>query len=154
LIDTVPVFDYHPSVSGTAAQMAAFGKLFSEPMADDADWQANWNSVVQMYFHNWDPKVGADLDSRTFYEHRAWNAGSALLGTYNTLDKLTNIDVPAMVVAGRHDGITPPEPGAERIAKILPNAVSYFSNKVHSDRTGVKFYSSAFRARLWHSGCV
>jgi len=132
LIDTVPVFDYQPTVSGTEAQMAAFGKLFSEPMADDADWQTSWNLVVQMYFHNWDPKVGIELDKCTVYEHRAWNAGSALLGTYNTLDKLANIDVPAMVIAGQHDGITPPEPGAERIAKILPKAeLMIFENSGH-----------------------
>ena len=106
LIDTVPVFDLQPGVSGTDEQMAAFGRLFSEPMADDADWQANWNLVVQMYFHNCDSKVGTDLDNRTVYEHRAWNAASALPGTYNTLDKLPDINVPAMVIAGRHDGIT------------------------------------------------
>lgn len=132
LIDTVPVFDYQPSVSGTDEQMAAFGKLFSEPMADDADWKATWNHVVQMYFHNWDVKVGADLDSRTVYEHRAWNAAGALLTSFNTLEKLANISVPTLVVAGRHDGITPPEPGAERIAKSLPNAqLNIFENSGH-----------------------
>lgn len=122
LIDTVPAFDYHPTVSGSDDQMAAFGKLFSEPMASDEDWQATWNPVVQMYFHQWDPKVGADLDARTVYEHRAWNAGSALLGTYNTLEKLPGIAVRTLVMGGRHDGITPPESGAERIATALPNS--------------------------------
>lgn len=122
LIDTVPAFDYHPTVSGSDAQMAAFGKLFSEPMADDADWQATWAPVFQMYFHQWDDEVGADLNARTVYEHRAWNAGSALLGSYNTLEKLPNVGARALVIAGRHDGITPPEPGAERIAGALPHA--------------------------------
>lgn len=122
LIDTVPAFDYHPTVSGSDDQMAAFGKLFSQPMADDADWQATWNPVVQMYFHNWDAEVGADLDARTVYEHRAWNAAGGLLATFNTLEKLPKIDTPALVMAGRHDGITPPDPGAERIAAHLPNA--------------------------------
>ncbi|MFY0680253.1 MAG: alpha/beta fold hydrolase [Thalassovita sp.] len=132
LVSTVPAFDYHPTVSGSDAQMAAFGKLFSEPMADDADWQASWGPVVQMYFHNWDPEVGADLDARTVYEHRAWNAGSALLGTYNTLEKLPDVGVPSLVMAGRHDGITPPEPGAERIVSLLPNAeLKVFENSGH-----------------------
>ena len=132
LIDTVPVFDYQPSVSGSEEQMAAFGKLFSEPMTDDADWQATWNLVIQMYFHSWDPKVGEALDSRTVYEHRAWNAAGALLGTFNTLEKLERIPVPSLVIAGRHDGITPPEPGAERIAKSLPNAeLVIFENSGH-----------------------
>ena len=122
LVDTVPAFDYHPTVSGSDQQMAAFGKLFSQPMADDADWRATWNPVVQMYFHQWDETVGADLDARTVYEHRAWNAAGGLLGTFNTLDKLPEIATPALVIAGRHDGITPPGPGAERIAERMPNA--------------------------------
>jgi len=132
LIDTVPVFDYQPTVSGSDEQMAAFGKLFSEPMADDADWQSTWNQIVPMYFHSWDPKVGADLDSRTVYAHQAWNAGSGLLGTFNTLEKLASIQAPTLVVAGRHDGITPPEPGSERIASVLPNAdLMIFENSGH-----------------------
>ena len=122
LIDTVPAFDYQPTVSGTDAQMAAFGKLFTAPMADNADWQATWNPVVEMYFHEWDPEVGADLDARTVYEYRAWNAAGGLLGTFNMLEKLPGVTTPVLVIGGRHDGITPPEPGAERIADLLPNA--------------------------------
>ncbi|MEM9708298.1 MAG: alpha/beta hydrolase [Pseudomonadota bacterium] len=122
LIDTVPAFDYHPTVAGSEAQMQAFGKLFSEPLADNADWQATWNTVVEMYFHQWDAAVGAGLDARTVYDYRAWNAGGALLGTFNMLEALPKVSTRALVVAGRHDGITPPEPGAERIAGLLPNA--------------------------------
>jgi proline iminopeptidase len=122
LIDTAPALDYPPTVTGSDEQMAAFGKLFSQPMADNADWQATWNPVVQMYFHQWDDKTGADLDARTVYEYQAWNAAGPLLGTFNTLEKLPAIETPTLVVAGRHDGITPTGPGAERIASLMPNA--------------------------------
>ncbi len=132
LVDTVPAFDYQPTVSGKDEQMAAFGKLFTEPMASDADWQATWNPVVQMYFHQWDAETGADLDARTVYNHQAWNASGALLGTFNTLDKLPNISAPTLVVSGRHDGITPPKPGAERIAAAIPGAeLTIFENSGH-----------------------
>ena len=122
LIDTVPALDYHPMVSGSDVQMQAFGKLFSEPMTDDTDWRATWASVIEMYFHRWDAKTGADLDARTVYEHRAWNAAGALLGEFNVLPDLPNITTRSLVMAGRHDGITVPEYGAERIASLLPNA--------------------------------
>lgn len=132
LIDTVPAFDYNPTVSGTDEQMAAFGKLFSAPMADDADWKSTWGQVIQIYFKDWDADTGADLDKRTVYEHRAWNAAGALLGSFNMLEKLPQIEVPALVMAGRHDGITPPEPGAERIADLMPNAtLVVFENSAH-----------------------
>jgi len=132
LVDTVPAFDYQPSVTGTDAQMAAFGKLFTQPMADDADWQATWGQVVQMYFKSYDPETGADLDVRTGYEHRAWNASGALLGSFNQLEALPKLSVPTLAIAGRHDGITPPGPGAERIASLVPNAdLIIFENSGH-----------------------
>ena len=132
LIDTAPALDYQPLVAGTDEQMMAFGKLFSEPMMDDADWQATWNLVIQMYFQEWDPKVGANLDKRTVYEHRAWNESFNILGTYNTLEKLPNIEIPSLVICGRHDFITPPDAGAERIATALPNAeLRIFENSRH-----------------------
>lgn len=112
--------------------MQAFGRLFSEPMTDDADWQATWTPVVQMYFHQWDADVGADLDARTVYEHRAWNAAGGLLAAYNTLEKLPTTTVPTLVVGGLHDGITPPEPGVERIARLIPDAqLSIFEQSGH-----------------------
>ncbi|SHG88039.1 proline iminopeptidase [Cognatiyoonia sediminum] len=122
LVDTVPAFDYQPTVSGPDENMAAFGKLFTQPMADNDDWRATWNPVAEIYFHQWDPDVGADLDELTNYEYRAWNAAGALLGTFNTLEDLPNVPTRALVIAGRHDGITVPDAGAERIAGLLPNA--------------------------------
>lgn len=122
LINTVPAFDYPPMVSGPEANMAAFGKLFTQPMANNDDWRATWNPVAEIYFHQWDSEVGADLDARMQYEYRAWNASSALLGSFNTLEKLPNISTRTLVIGGRHDGITPVDTGAARIAELLPNA--------------------------------
>ena len=132
LVATVPTFDYQPTVSGPDENMAAFGKLFSEPMADDADWQDTWGKVIQLYFKDWDADQGADLDARTTYRHEAWNTSGALLGTFNTLETLPQIAVRTLAIAGRHDGITPPEHGAERIAQLMPNATTaIFENAAH-----------------------
>ena len=132
LVDTVPAFDYQPTVSGPDVNMAAFGKLFTQPMVDNADWRATWNPVAEIYFHQWDQEVGADLDARTKYEYRAWNAAGALIGSFNTLEKLPNVSTRALVIAGRHDGITPADAGAERIAGLLPNAtLKVFENSGH-----------------------
>jgi len=132
LVGTLPAFDSAPMVSGTDEQMEAFGRVFSAPMADNEDWQSTWGLVVQMYFHDYDEEVGSDLDARTVYEYQAWNAAGVLLGTFNTLDALPGVDVPALVIAGRHDGITPPGPGAERIAGLLQEAeVVVFENSAH-----------------------
>ena len=132
LIDTVPAFDYQPKITGPEASMAAFGKLFTQPMADNTDWRETWNPVVELYFHQWDPKVGADLDARTRYDYRAWNASGALLGSFNTLEELPDITTRTLVIAGRHDGITPADAGATRIAEMMPNAsLMIFENSGH-----------------------
>ena len=132
LLNTVPAFDYQPTVSGTDEQMAAFGAMFSAPMADDTQWRNTWNLAVQMYFHGPDSDILADLDARTQYEHRAWNAAGALLATYNMLESLPKVKVDTLSIGGRHDGITPPEHGAERIASLMPNtSLAIFEDSGH-----------------------
>lgn len=122
LINAVPALDYEPQVSGTGEQMAAFGRIFGGPMTSDQEWRTAWSSVVQMYFRRWDEATGADLDNRTIYEHRAWNQSLTLLANFSTLNALPKINTPTLVISGRHDGITPPEQGGERIAGLMPNA--------------------------------
>ncbi len=132
LIDTVPAFDYQPQPSGTEEQLAAFGAAFTRPMADDADWRNTWTTLVQMYFKDYQDSVGDALDKATHYVAAAWNQGSALLGEFNTLEDLGSINVPALVVAGGHDFITPPESGARRIASAISNSTMHvFENSGH-----------------------
>ncbi|NOR64374.1 MAG: alpha/beta fold hydrolase [Rhodobacteraceae bacterium] len=132
LANTVPVFDYAPTLSGTDEQMAALGAVFSRPMESDEDFQTNWNIISQMYYHNYDAEIGAELDMNTQYSYQAWNVANGLLATFNTLEKLPMIDVPTLVIGGRHDGITPVEPGTARIAGLLPQAeMVVFENSGH-----------------------
>ena len=132
LVGTAPVLDYSPSIGGSVEQMMAFARLLSEPMADDADFQATWFPVFQSYFHEWDDEVGADLDARTVYEHRAWNVATSLLGTFNVLDKLPSVTIPTLVTSGRHDTVTPPELGATRFNAAIPGShIFIFENSGH-----------------------
>ncbi len=132
LINAAPAFDYEPKPSGSEEQMAAFGKLFSGPMSDDAEWQATWKPVFEMYHNKWDASVGADIDSRIVYSHNAWNACLPLLDTYNTLEKLPNVNTPTLSVGGRHDPITVLEHANKRIADLMPNAtLAVFEDSSH-----------------------
>lgn len=122
LVDTAPAFDYQPAPEGTPEQLEAFGRLFSEPVPDDETWRRLWSTIWPMYFHRWDAESAARIDAGTHYAADAWNTAAGLLATFNTLDDLPGVEVPALVVGGRHDFITPPEPGAERMARLLPRA--------------------------------
>ena len=54
-----------------------------------------------------------------------------MLADFNMLKILPEVMVPTLVVSGKHDPITPPEPGGERIASLIPAA------------TGIVYESSA-----------
>ena len=132
LTSTVPAFDYHPEVSGTDEQMAAFGAAFSGPMASDEDWRNTWNTLSQMYFRKFDPAVGDKLDSETVYSADAWNTANPLLATYNTLAGLPSLTMPTLNIGGRYDGIALATQGAERIHSLMPNStLKVFENSAH-----------------------
>ena len=93
------------------------------PAADDADFQQTWMTILPLYFNRYDPNVGAAMDTATQYSAAAYNQGMGkALPTFNTLSRLSEISVPTLVVAGRHDWITPPVQGAERIHAALPQS--------------------------------
>jgi len=132
LLNTVPAFDYQPAPSGSDEQLAAFGQLFAEPAADDAAFRSLWSTIWPMYFHRWDGDEAARIDAETHYVAQAWTTAAGLLATFNTLDDLPHIETPTLCVAGAHDFITPPEPGAARMADALPNAeISVFDDSGH-----------------------
>ena len=132
LANTVPAFDYQPVPNGTEEQMAAFGAAFTRPMEDDADWQKIWSTLCQMYFKEYDAEIGDKLDAATHYSAGAWNAGSAALATFNTLEQLGGVGVSSLVVGGHHDFICPVEHGAGRISSLLPSAeLAVFENSAH-----------------------
>ncbi len=132
LSNTVPVFDYAPTLSGTEEQMAMLGKVFSAPAESDEDFANSWNVISQMYYKHYDPEIGATLDANTHYSYQAWNVANGLLATFNTLEKLPLIEVPTLVIGASYDGITPTEPGAERITGLMPNAqMVVFENSGH-----------------------
>lgn len=122
LLDTVPAFDYAPEPSGTDEQLAAFGSLFAGPIADDETFGSTWSTVWPLYFHQYPAEDAARIHGATSYSAAAWNAAAGLLGTFNTLEALPGVDTPTLCVAGAHDFITPPDPGARRLVDLLPNA--------------------------------
>ncbi len=146
LANTVPAFDYQPAPSGTDEQLAAFGAAFSGPVADDAAWRQTWSTIWPMYFHRFDADEAARVDAGTHYVADAWNTAAGLLATFNTLEQLPSIEVPTLVVSGRHDFITPPGPGGERIDALLPNSeLAIFEDSGHYPFVEEE---SAFFARL------
>ncbi len=104
LCDTAPVLDYQDVIManaqsrGTPEQVQAVIAGLSAPVADDASFQQLLTTILPLYFNTYDPEVGKQMDDAIQYSAQGFN------------------------MAGRHDWITPPAQGAERLHAGLPNA--------------------------------
>ncbi len=107
LCDTAPVLDYQDVIManaqsrGTPEQVQAVIAGLSAPVADDASFQQLLTTILPLYFNTYDPEVGKQMDDAIQYSAQGFNQG---------------------IMAGRHDWITPPAQGAERLHAGLPNA--------------------------------
>ena len=127
LCTTVPVMDYqaNPENHGTPEQVQAAVSGMSNPaaLAEDHIWREAWMTVLPLSFHTYDQAIGAAMDEAMQYSGKAFvHANTRCLPTFNVLHRLSEISVPTLVMAGRHDWMTPPTPGAERIHAGLPNS--------------------------------
>jgi len=128
LSNTAPVFDYVPVIQANAAArgtpdaLVALGEVFGRAMSDDDDWRSHWTRILPLYFRRFDPRIGKTMDEATSYSAAAWNHVNAnCLPKFNTLARLKEIAVPALVLAGGDDWITPAEQN-RRVHAELPNA--------------------------------
>ena len=129
LCDTAPVIDYievalaNAQQRGTPEQFQTLIAGLSAPIADDAGFQQVWTTILPLYFNRYDAQIAATMDEATLYSAGAYNQGMGkLLPSFNVLNRLSEITVPTLVITGRHDWITPPAQGGERIHAGLPNS--------------------------------
>ena len=127
LCNTVPVLDYQadPQNHGTPEQVQAAVSGMSDPaaLAEDHVWRQAWMKVLPLSFRTYNPQIGAAMDEAMQYSGKAFaHSNTRCLPTFNVLHRLSEISVPTLVMTGRHDWMTPPTPGAERIHTALPDS--------------------------------
>lgn len=139
LCNTAPALDYPDVIManaqsrGTPEQVQALVAALSAPLADDASWRETWVTILPLYFHHYDPNVAAALDAATQYSAGAFNQGMGKIApTFNVVSRLHEMSVPTLIIAGKHDWITPPTQGAERIhAGIADSQLVTFQKSGH-----------------------
>jgi len=102
-------FDYVSEVlahvhAGPSAISQRFLALLATPPATDAAFGAAWLEILPLYFRG---QVRAEMFARTAYSAEGHVLGTASLATYNVRERLPELRVPTLVVAGVHDFITP-----------------------------------------------
>ena len=104
-------------------QLAAIGRLYSEPYSDDETFRDDLMVALPLYFHRAVTDAGEDIASRVHFSGKAWvSFRDRHLATFSCLGWLPEIKTPALVVSGAHDLLFPVEYCAGRMAQALPNA--------------------------------
>jgi proline iminopeptidase len=129
LCSTMPAFDYPEAMlsnaraRATAEEFEAIISGFSAPARDDDAFRDLWTRILPVYFHRPGEGMAQLVESQQRLSAAASNrAIFACLPGFTTLDRLDGIKAPTLVLAGRDDWVTPPDHGAVRISRLIPNA--------------------------------
>ena len=140
LSNTAPTVDYsevlvtNAHIYGTPEQAQMVLSALSDPalLPDDEAFRHLWTSILPMYFHHYDSEIARTMDEATQYSSKAFIHGSACLATFNTVNRLSEVATPTLILGSRYDWITPLQQGAERMQATLPNAQQVvFENSGH-----------------------
>jgi proline iminopeptidase len=92
----------------TPDQVAAVIEALTAPAKDDAQMRAGWNKVASLYFHRFDPAIGAAMDEHTIYSASALDFGfGQCLPSWTGGARLKEIGVPTLIVNSADDWIMP-----------------------------------------------
>lgn len=125
---TLPAMDYPEVIEanarklGTDEEVEEFLGALANPSDDDDEVRALFAKYIKWYYHKWDEEAVAASIAKTHFSGPAFHhAFTQCMPTYNVVERLHEISVPTLVIAGRHDWIAPPEQ-AERMASRIPGA--------------------------------
>lgn len=129
LSNGTPVFDYAQEIfaaaekSLSAAQLADLETIFSAPTFDDATFRRLFLSVLTLYFYRYKDDYGSLFASAARYDAAVYlHMRDRYLTRHDCTPWLDSVAARTLVVAGRHDIITPPVRGANRLAEGIPQA--------------------------------
>ena len=142
LRDTAASHKYEAKAKATALARAKefpgineqdLNRIFAGKMKSDDDFKQTFASIAPLYDANYNPeKTAAWVDNINFHADTHNYAFSQNIPNFDLTDRLAKIEVPTLVIVGRHDWITPLEASEELAAKI-PNAeLVIFENSGHS----------------------
>lgn len=130
LCSTAPVMDFGATSMAALAevaspeQLALLAESFSRPfVGDDQDFITLLRAALPLYFHApsaervefvvREMRVSPEAFNRSFFQ---------CLPDFDVRDRLPGVRVPTLVLGGCYDRIVPSAEGAERLARLIPNA--------------------------------
>ena len=119
------------NLPGVDREMLA--RLFAGQVRDDEDFRACYAAILPLYDYDHDPERARAKLERIRFRHETHNwAFSRNQPQFDLTNRLPEIQVPTLVICGRHDWITPLE-ASEEIARLIPKArLVVFERSGHS----------------------
>ncbi len=111
-----------PAEGEGAPLPAAAAAVMSQVPADDAAVAEATVRLLPYYLHRRPADEVAAMMDGTVFDAAAMARGFEVLAGWSAVDRLGGIDVPTLVIVGRHDVFTSP-PQSRRIARRVPEAV-------------------------------
>jgi proline iminopeptidase len=128
LVTTSPSHEFYQAAEkeverkATPEQKAVMPAVFEGKVKTEEEFRRWWDVMLPLYFAHWDPKIGLEMIERgvdnplvTAYMFEK------IIPSYDVRPRLGEIRVPTLVVAGRHDWVTPVGE-SDQIAERIPDA--------------------------------
>jgi proline iminopeptidase len=139
LSNATPALDYPAHMLsqardfGTPEQLAALMASMARPAQDDQALRRLWKQSLPMYFFRYQPMFGAAMDDAMVYSAAAYNRGLfELTPQFNSVPWLREITAPTILMASRHDWLSPIELATHRLRDGIAGAQAHlFENSGH-----------------------
>lgn len=122
---------------GTAEQQQVCDTLWAGGFRTREQLRHYYEVMGPMYSRRYDPVAGAAARARAMHEPEPLNRAfgpDGFLRTFDLRPELARITAPALILAGRHDWICPPE-FSEEIHRLIPGSdLRIFEQSSHSIR--------------------
>lgn len=132
-LDYPDVIGANAASRGTPEQLEAVGAAFAGPVADDVTFERILRTILPLYFHRAPAGAEEKLLEDTVFSAGAFNrAFFGCVAGFDVEDRLGELDMPVLILGGRHDWIMPPAHSTDRLAAGIPGArVHMFEHSGH-----------------------
>jgi len=128
LVTTTPSHEFYRAAEqeiahrATPEQKTTMPALFEGTVTTEEQFKRWWDVMLPLYFAHWDPARGREMIERGVDNPLvAAYMFAQIIPSYDVRAQLGQIRVPTLVVAGRHDWVTPVGE-SEQIAERIPDA--------------------------------
>ena len=113
------------------AMLASFERLWSDALVDDDDFRENWRILFPLYFAQSASEQVDAYAGRTSYNLATRRAILPTFADYDLRPRLGSLRMPALVIVGARDWITPPDEARELVDALPDARLAVFESSGH-----------------------